>query len=320
MGTYELWRQCTPRQCQELLLSFQLLEGRNWGPEKTLRCLYELGKHGERHYERRELPKKGGGTRQILAPDPILKEVQRAILAHILAGFTPADSAAAYRKGASIAANARLHERQPVLLKLDIQDFFGSITFPMVNRAAFPAAYFPPSVGALLTSLCCVRERLPQGAPTSPVISNLVMKPFDCAMEKWCGSRGIIYSRYCDDMTFSGSFDPEEARHKAGAFLAAMGFELNRRKTRIYTGSARRIVTGLVVNERAQTSREYRRRLRQQIYFLRRYGIEAPYEEYRHTLERLLGRVGFVLETRPEDAWFLEARAYLREALLARQE
>ena len=78
-------------------------------------------------------------------------------------------------------------------MKMDIEDFFGSITFPMVLHHAFPAAYFPPAVGVMLAFLCCCHDRLPQGAPTSPAISNLVMKPFYEYMEAWCGN-GKLYT------------------------------------------------------------------------------------------------------------------------------
>ena len=322
MGREQLWQRCSQEQCREMVLSLGLLGGRGWEPEKVMACLYALGSHTERHYTALSLPKKSGGRRFLSAPDPLLKEVQRDILVHVLSGFSAAPLAMAYRRGISIFDNGRLHEGKAVVMKLDIEDFFGSITFPMVLQAAFPAVYFPPSVGGLLTALCCLRDRLPQGAPTSPAISNLVMRPFDRSMAEWCEARGITYSRYSDDMTFSGEFDPGPVLAKAENFLRTMGFSLQRRKTCVLRGSARRIVTGLAVNERAQAPREYRRRLRQQIWYCRRYGAreqvkrqtgreEVSAQACRRWLEVLLGRTAFVLQTRPEDAWFGEAREWL---------
>ena len=214
MARTDLWKYCSAEQCREMMLSFRLVGAGDWPPEKIMGCLYALSNHAEKHYQRVNIPKRSGGFRTLLVPDPLLKNVQRNLLHHVLDGFTVSDSAAAYRKGASVAANAGKHQGRMIVMKMDIEDFFGSITFPMVLHHAFPAAYFPPAVGVMLASLCCCHDRLPQGAPTSPAISNLVMKPFDEYMEAWCGEREIVYSRYCDDMTFSGVFDGSEVKGK----------------------------------------------------------------------------------------------------------
>lgn len=323
------WKYCTPAQCREMLLSFRLLGENGWSDDKVMACLYALGRHAELHYEQVRIPKKGGGTRKLLVPDPLLKNVQRGILHRILDGRRPADSAAAYRAGASVSANARLHTGRSLVLKMDIEDFFGSITFPMVQKSAFPSQYFPPSVGTLLTSLCCYRECLPQGAPCSPAISNLVMRPFDIYMEKWCGERGITYSRYCDDMTFSGDFDAGAVKRKVYGYLHAMGFEPNRKKTRILTRGNRQTVTGIVVNEKPQVSREYRRKLRQEVHFCQRFGVQGHLEKLDDSrypaadpaariryLQALLGKINYVLQVNKQDNWFSEAKAGMGELMM----
>ena len=343
----DLWHYCTEDHVRTMLLSFRLLGENDWPEEKILACLYSLSNHTQDHYKRIQIQKKSGGTRTLLAPDPLLKYVQRNLLHHVLDGLSLADCATAYRKNRDdlykrggqedrdgsaykecfgIVPNARIHVGKPLVMKLDIVDFFGNITFPMVLHQVFPARMFPPAVGNLLTSLCCCGEYLPQGAPTSPAVSNRVMKPFDEFMEAWCRERGISYSRYSDDLTFSGDFSPKEVRGKVKGFLGAYGFELNRKKTRILSLGTRQKVTGLVVNEKAQTSKEYRRKLRQEIYYCRRFGVkehlqfqnkgepacEADQERY---LYRLLGKVNYVRMTRPEDKWFLEARQWLKGML-----
>lgn len=315
------WKYCTSAQCRDMLLSFRLLGETDWPDDKVISCLYALGSHTEFHYEQVRIPKKGGGTRKLLVPDPILKKVQRGILRHILEGRSLADSAAAYRRGASALDHARHHTGKSLVLKLDIEDFFGSITFPMVLKSAFPSQYFPPSVGTLLTSLCCYREYLPQGAPSSPAISNLVMRPFDIYMEKWCGERDITYSRYCDDMTFSGDFDADAVKRKVYGYLHAMGFEPNRKKTRILTQGNRQAVTGIVVNEKPQVSRDYRRKLRQEIRFCEKFGVQGHLERLGDSrypasepsgsvryLQMLLGKINYVLQVNQQDKWFSEAK------------
>ena len=131
-------------------------------------------------------------------------------------------------------------------------------------------------------------------------------------MLAWCGERDITYSRYCDDMTFSGDFDFQEVKGKAEGFLEAMGMELNRKKTRVSFRGGRQAVTGLVVNERPGVPREYKRRLRQEIYQYRKFGLpgtETDSEKYR---ARLLGKIRYVLSVHPEDAWFAQAEQELK--------
>ena len=201
-------------------------------------------------------------------------------------------------------------------LILDIHDFFGSITFPMVLGYGFPAAYFPEEVRVLLASLCCCRQRLPQGAPTSPALSNLVMKHFDEAMAAWCGPQNIAYTRYCDDMTFSGDLNPGAVIGRVRGFLETMGMELNHSKTAVCSQFSRQTVTGITVNQVCQLPREDRRKLRQEVYLCLRYGTgeSRPADSVRR-LEQILGKVSYLLQVRPDDRWFLEQREALKEML-----
>jgi hypothetical protein len=194
-----------------------------------------------------------------------------------------------------------------------------------VYLAAFPRAYFPPQAAALLAGLCCYEGYLPQGAPTSAAVSNLILKPFDEHMGKWCCERAVVYTRYCDDMTFSGDFDAAAVLRKARNFLFTIGFELNERKTRIIENSGRQTVTGVVVNEKPQVSRKYRDRLRQELYYLEKYGAASHLEKLddprfppgqeKCYLTTLLGRVRYVLQINPQDAYFKEAIKRIRSAL-----
>ncbi len=314
-----LWKYCGEDQIKDMMLSFQLLGEGDWAKERILACLFALSNHPEQHYHLVRIPKKRGGYRALEVPDGLLKKVQRNILHHILEGFSPSPAAAAYRRGSSVPANAGKHQGKRMVLKLDICDFFQNITFPMVLSKAFPREYFPPSVRLMLTSLCCLREHLPQGAPTSPAISNLVMSPFDEYMLDWCGQREIAYSRYSDDMTFSGDFDAAGVVRKVDGFLGAYGLELNRDKIRLCTSGERQTVTGIVVNEKLQLPREYRRLLRQEIHYCRKYGIEEHLKrkgmddiqagDYRKSL---LGKVRYLLFVNPQDEWFRQAEGFLK--------
>lgn len=328
MGNHDLWKCFTKEQLADFLLSLRLLEHTGWPPEKQLACLYALSNHSERHYSSFSIQKRDGTTRNLLAPDPLLKKIQQNILHHVLEGLTISPRATAYHRGADILQNASGHKGQKVVLKMDITDFFGSITFPLVCRSAFPRSHFPPEVAVLLTHLCCYRDYLPQGAPTSAAISNLVLKPFDDYIDKWCRERNIVYTRYCDDMAFSGDFDTKPVVNKVRNFLYSMGFEINERKTRIMSRHQRQLVTGLVVNEKPQPSREYRVKLRQEIYYCRKHGVashlarmnDSRYlppgpEQAEWYLRSLLGKVDFVLHTDPHNQYFKQARAALQKML-----
>ena len=306
MAGQDFWKYCTTEEIGRTLRTFDLLKGLDVPEEAYLPCLYTVSNQIETHYHPVVIPKKSGGRRKLLVPDALLRTIQRNLLHHVLEEFQLSEFASAYTKGTSIVDNARPHVGAKLVLKLDIQDFFDQITWILVYQNAFPGTHFPPAIRKMLTEFCCVRDRLPQGAPTSPTVSNLVMRPFDVHMGEWCREREIRYTRYCDDLTFSGVFAPEEVIRKVRGFLQVYGFELNRKKTRVLGRGNAQSVTGIVVNEKAQVSRAYRRKLRQEVYLFDRYGIkteEGPKNDEKERM-RLLGKMRYVLSVNPEDVWF----------------
>lgn len=312
----DLWKYCSRQQEQEFLLSLKLLGDTQITPEKQLACLYSLSRNTEKHYRPQAIPKKNGGLRQLAVPDSRLKLVQRNLLHHVLDGFSVSPYAMAYGRKRGIRENAAAHLGGVQVLNLDISSFFDSITYLQVYQRAFPAAYFPASVRTLLTNLCCYQDRLPQGAPTSGAVSNLVMKPFDEHMGVWCKARGITYTRYCDDMTFSGDLKAWTVKNKVRSYLLAMGFELNEEKSRTAGQGRQQKVTGVVVNQKMQVPSAYRRRLRQEVHYSRSY----PEEKSDQYLQALLGKVGFVLSINPQDPYFLAEKEWLRKELKRRGE
>ena len=137
--------------------------------------------------------------------------------------------------------------------------FFGNISLYRYISMHFRRPCCRPLCVHYLQTCAVLTVLFRRERPPRPCISNLVMKPFDDYMRDWCRKRQISYTRYCDDMTFSGSFDTHETIHKVSSFLLRLGFELNGKKTFICTRSRRQEVTGLIVNDHVQTSREYRR-------------------------------------------------------------
>ncbi len=283
--------------------------------------LYAISNSIDRHYRRVSLSKRGGGLRVLSVPDEPLKRIQRRIAERLLAFEPISRYATAYCPGSSVRANASPHVGKPLVLKLDIRHFFDSIGYARVKERAFPAERYGEPLRILLTILCYYRDVLPQGAPTSPYITNIVMYPFDERVGDWCRARGITYTRYSDDMTFSGDFSPERVTAYIAAELKREGFVLNRAKTEIATAAMRQSVTGIVVNDRPRVSAEYRRTLRQELYYIGKFGVEGHLEargegaapdEY---LRSLLGRISWALSVSPDDGELICARGELRKLL-----
>ena len=280
--------------------------------------LYAVSNSIGKHYRKGSIPKKSGGCRNLSVPDEVLKAIQKQILDVLLVHMPVSRYAKAYRFGSSTLRNARHHVGRQVVLKLDILHFFDSIRYSTVKDKAFPEEIYAEPLRILLTMLCYYKDALPQGAPSSPAITNIILCEFDEQIGQWCRARGIAYTRYCDDMTFSGNFDPAEVIPFVRLELKKMGFLLNEQKTRIQRPGQQQNVTGIVVNERLSIPADYRRRLQQELYYCRKFGIrdhlqkiglEIPEDTYRM---QLLGKVNYVLQAHPDDQDMLDARKWLQ--------
>lgn len=271
-----------------------------------LRTLYAVSNRIPAHYHWAEVPKRDGGARVLRVPDPVLKDIQRRIARVLLSGMPVSPHATAYRYGAGVVENARRHVGRPELLKLDILHFFDSIRYIQVKEAAFPAEIYAEPLRILLSMLCYDRDVLPQGAPTSPWIANLVLRLFDEKLGVWCRARGVVYTRYCDDLAFSGTaLDGVEERAEEG--LRALGFRLNRAKRALCRDGQQKRVTGLVVNERVAVPACCRRRRGVEEH-LRTTGLAEGREQ---CLRRLLGQVDFWLQAQPDSQEAAEYRRWL---------
>ena len=161
----------------------------------------------DRFYRHFSIPKSNGKARNIDEPLPDLKFVQSWILHNILEKCPVSDYAKAYFKGRTLKHNARFHRAQKVVLTMDIKDFFPSISVKDVESIFEDMGYFRDTA-CFLAYLCCLDNVLPQGAPTSPYLSNLRMVDLDSKISKYTSSSNMRYTRYADDLTFSGDFDP----------------------------------------------------------------------------------------------------------------
>ncbi len=217
-------------------------------------------------YREAFIPKRSGGQRRLLVPDQQTKAFQRILLRRVLGRLRAHDAACGFERGRSIVHNARPHAGKAVVVRLDVVDFFPA------TRADRLEAYFREigwgaEAAALLMRLTTHEGGLPQGAPTSPRLSNLVNRTMDVRLAKMAARFKASYTRYADDLTFSFPKDyPRRIRglvQRARRILKAQGYTLHRgKKLSIRRRHQRQVVTGLVVNDHPQLPRVVRRRLR----------------------------------------------------------
>lgn len=250
------------------------------------------------HYRSLLVPKRRGGLRLIEAPRPALKAVQRRLLRRLLDLLPVHEAAHGFVAGRNVASHAGHHAGQAWVFRFDLQDFFPSIGAARI-RALFRTLGFGEAVADHLTTLCtvrtprAVRERLqdegglswhdlrrlasphlPQGAPTSPQLANLCAFRLDLRLDGLAQRFGARYSRYADDLVFSGATRPALDAARLHAWVRAIahdeGFRLRADKTRLMRAGGRQTVTGLVVNETPHLSRPDYDRLRAELHRLGR--------------------------------------------------
>jgi RNA-directed DNA polymerase len=222
--------------------------------------------HHTPDYAESAIPKRSGGLRRLDVPDHKTKELQRKILHRLLRRLRSHPAAVGFERGRSIVHNALAHVGQPVIVRMDVVDFFPSTQAARVERC-FRRIGWNAEAAALLTRLTTYKGGLPQGAPTSPRLSNLVNYYLDVQLSRFAARRNGVYTRYADDITVSLARDnPRRVRgvvQKVSRMLKIHGYRIHqRRKLHIRRRHQRQEVTGLVVNEKVQLPRETRRWLR----------------------------------------------------------
>ena len=291
-----------------------------------------------RHYDYRWKPKRNGSTRLIEAPKSRLKLIQRQVLREVLAAIPPRDAAHGFRPGRSVRTFVEGHAGKAVVLKMDLLDFFPTIAASRVS-ALFRAAGYPDAVARTLTGLCTNRvptelwqrpdapdsvpetwrtrqlyrrAHLPQGAPTSPWLANLCAYRLDCRLAGLAASAGAHYTRYADDLAFSGDepFARSIARFHVHACAIALeeGFAVHTRKTRVMRQGVRQVLAGAVLNDRPNVARDDFDALKATIHNCARLGPEgqnrSAHPDFR---AHLLGRIGHVATLNPDRAAKLKA-------------
>jgi retron-type reverse transcriptase len=280
-------------------------------------------KEALRNYSYRWILKRSSGARLIESPKTLLKSIQRRILEEILTKIPPHPAACGFSRGGSILLHAEGHSRQHSVVKMDVKDFFLSITMSRV-WALFKSVGYPETIARLLAGLCTnsvplhvlgqYPERmspilaqklrtphLPQGAPTSPQLANLCAYRLDVRLSALAKHFEWFYSRYADDLLFSGPKQSTGFARRLEVWAGAVAIEerlaLNHRKTRSMRRDQRQRACGLVLNEKPNVPREDYDALKALLFNCARLGPASQNREKRADFRaHLLGRIGFVVQ------------------------
>jgi len=263
--------------------------------------LKKMINNSQKKYHNFDISKRSGGKRKISMPERELKEVQKLIKEKILENITISEKAYGFVKNKSIKTNAKEHLNKEKILNIDLKDFFPSIHR---NRIYYIFKYlcgYSNDVSFCLTKLVTYKNSLPQGAPTSPILSNIVAFMMDIRLEGLAKKLNIKYTRYADDITFSGNKEVinDKLLECLKNIIDECGFVINEKKTRFANRGSRQEVTGLIVNNNTiNVPRKYIREIRQELYYIKKYGLKEHRKkvgfENKYYKDHLLGKILYV--------------------------
>lgn len=257
--------------------------------------------NSDKLYYNFSISKKSGGKRIISMPNKELLIVQKKIQEKILDNVIIHKNAFGFVKNKSIIDNAKMHLNKEMILNMDLKDFFPSIHRGRVFYIFKNICNYDNNTSYCLTKLTTYKNSIPQGAPTSPVISNIVAFMLDVRLSKIADKFNINYTRYADDITFSGN---KENINKSllkivNDIIEECGFNVNQKKTRFASYAGRQEVTGLIVNNKEiSVPSDYIKKIRQELYYVKKYGLKGHREKVGFTnkyfKDHMLGKILFV--------------------------
>lgn len=243
----------------------------------------------DKAYKSFKISKKAGGKRHILAPQTSLKIIQRKLNQVLGSVYQPKPSTHGFVYEKSIVTNAKVHLRKRYVFNIDLKDFFSSINFGRVRGLLMAQPYnCNQEIATILAQICCHENQLPQGAPTSPTISNMICAKLDSQLQRLAKKNQCTYTRYADDITFSTSkakfpphlayfsFEAEQLQvgNELRSIIEDNGFLINTSKVRLQTRYEHQEVTGITVNEKLNIKRKYIRNVRAMLHAWEKFGLE----------------------------------------------
>ncbi|HIF24912.1 MAG TPA: trypsin-like serine protease [Nitrospinaceae bacterium] len=243
------------------------------------------------------ISKKNGELREINAPKILLLKVQQTLAEELSSCYTPKNATHGFIKERSIVTNAKKHIGKRNVFNIDLKDFYGSIHFGRVRNLLMSKPFmYSQSEATILAQICCYNGALPQGAPTSPIISNLICWKMDALLQNLASENRCTYTRYADDITFSFNvkksklpssivrFDLKKDRAIVGYELSKIieesGFVINEEKVRLAGKNQRQEVTGITVNKKPNVSRKFIRQTASMLYAWKKFGAEQAEHDY----------------------------------------
>lgn len=263
--------------------------------------------HTSRRYKHFNIKKKSGSLRHIAAPrTKAYKQILRYINEILQSMYSPSKYAMGFTQGLSILSNSQKHVKKNFVLNIDLKDFFPSIEQPRVwKRLQLMPFNFPIPLASVIAGLCCMKETidgpdgnkifryvLPQGAPTSPIITNIICDRLDRRLGGLAKRFGLDYTRYADDITFSSMHNVYQEDGEFWAELRRIikdqGFTINEAKTRLQKRGYRQEVTGIIVNEKPNVNRRFVREIRSILYIWEKYGYNVAMSKFipKYKIER----------------------------------
>lgn len=250
-------------------------------------------------YRHFNIQKKSGGIRQISSPiNKTFTMILQSVNEMFKAIYTPSDYAMGFVEKRSVVTNANVHKAQNYVFNIDLKDFFSSIEqFQVRKRLQSDPFNFPITIAGILADLCTVREKrkdadgkdiyayiLPQGAPTSPIITNMICDVLDRRLAGVAKRFGLNYTRYADDITFSSNHyvyaKNREFRNELVRVIEGQGFRINEKKTRLQKHGSRQEVTGIIVSDKLNVTKKYVREIRSLLYIWEKYGYSDAYKRF----------------------------------------
>lgn len=262
------------------------------------------------------IPKRCKGKREIVAPYPSLLHCQDWIYKNILIQQPIHDCAHGFVPGRSIFTNASKHLSKKALLKMDLKNFFPSIPINWIIKYFLGLGY-ADNVSFYLASLCCYNNFLSQGSSTSPYLTNILLFRLDQRLKLLASTYKLEYTRYADDLAFSGAYIPHEFSDYVSNIIESYGLTVNKDKTKLHCKEGQRIVTGLsVTGPHLRIPRKTKRQLKQEVFFIKKYGYLSHANKLKinnpYYLESLIGKLQFWLQAEPANTFARNSIALIK--------
>jgi len=282
----------------------------------SIQTLAGILSNSSKYYRSFEIPKRRGGLRKIDAPYPILEQIQRALVRYLQNRCEISECAYAFCRGKNAVMHASSHVGSNEILTVDVENFFGSITRQQIQQTLLINNIESDNshIASLISTLNGV---LPQGAPSSPFLSNAVFHALDVRFSRLASHLELNYTRYADDLAFSGQSIPRNLPRLIDKILSSKGYNLNSMKTKLKINGARKIITGVSISSGVpKAPRQFVRSVRAEVHRIEKnigqFSASISIDPFIY--ERVLGKLNYWLQIEPNNEYAIKKRKLIGEA------